>query len=159
HQLPLVGFLKAVQQEVLRIPKSVEVTMTIMRTLLASGLVLLLSALAFGQSPSIEKTADGITVPVGDSFLKLEVCSADVIRVAFAKDRAFSARKSLVAAPRRCEATQWSVTNSTREAVLTTTKLKVKVDLTTGAVGFFDSAGQPIVLEKQNGRTLTPAEV
>ena len=92
--------------------------MTIIRTLLASGLVFVLSAMAVGQSPIVEKTDDGITVRVGDSFLKLEVCSADVIRVAFAKDRAFFARKSLVASPRRCEGTQWSVTNSPREAVL-----------------------------------------
>jgi alpha-D-xyloside xylohydrolase len=133
--------------------------MTIIRTLLASALAFFLSAMVAAQSPAIEKSDDGILVRVADSFLKLEVCSADVIRVAFAKDRAFFARKSLVAAPRRCESTQWSVTNSPREAVLTTTKLKAKVDLTTGSLGFFDSAGQPIVLEKQNGRTLTPAEV
>ena len=133
--------------------------MTIIRTLLAGGLVLLSSAMAFGQSPAVEKTDDGVMVRVGDSFLKLEVCSTKVIRVAFAKDRAFFARKSLVAGPRRCEATQWNVTNSTREAVLTTTKLKVKVDLTTGSLRFFDHADQPIVMEKQNGRTLTPAEV
>src|ERR1700730_1429297 len=133
--------------------------MTIIRTLLASGLVFLFSAMANAQSPAIEKTDEGIMVRVGDSYLKLKVCSADVIRVAFAKDRAFFARKSLVAAPRRCETTQWSVTNSPREAVLTTTKLKVKVDLTTGTLGFFDSAGQPIAMEKQNGRTITPVEV
>ena len=133
--------------------------MTIIRTLLAGGLALLFLAPAFGQSRAVEKTDEGILVRVGDSFLKLEVCSAEVIRVAFAKDRAFFARKSLVAAPRRCETTQWNVTNSPREAVLTTTKLKVKVDLTTGLVGFFDHADHPIVMEKQNGRTLTPAEV
>jgi alpha-D-xyloside xylohydrolase len=133
--------------------------MTVIRTLLTGGLVLLFSATAFGQSPAVEKTAEGISVRVGDSFLKLEVCSAEVIRVAFAKDRAFFARKSLVASPRRCEATQWSVTNSPHQAVLTTTKLKAKVDLTTGSLGFFDHADQPIVMEKQNGRTLTPAEV
>ena len=133
--------------------------MTIIRTLLTGGLVLLFSATAFGQSPAVEKTDEGIMVRVGDSFLKLEVCSAEVIRVAFAKDRAFFARKSLVASPRRCEATHWNVTNSPHQAVLTTTKLKVKVDLTTGSLGFFDHADQPIVMEKQNGRTLTPAEV
>jgi len=133
--------------------------MTIIRTLLASLLVLLFSAMACGQSPAVEKTNEGIVVRVGDSFLKLEVCSPEVIRVAFAKDRAFFARQSLVASPRRCEPTQWNVTNSAHEAVLRTPKLKVKIDLTTGALGFLDQAGQPIVMEKQNGRTLTPAEV
>src|SRR6266536_1643630 len=67
--------------------------MTIRRTLLAGGLVLLVSAMTFGQS-AVEKTDEGIMVQVGDSFLKLEVCSAEVVRVAFAKDRGFFARKS-----------------------------------------------------------------
>ncbi len=132
--------------------------MTIRRTLLAGGFVLLVSAMTFGQS-AVEKTDEGIMVQVGDSFLKLEVCSAEVVRVAFAKDRGFFARKSLVASPRRCEATQWNVIIRPREAVLITTKLKVKVDLTSGALSFFDQSDQPIVMEKQNGRTLTPAEV
>lgn len=133
--------------------------MTIWRTLLASGLVLLYSAMAFGQSSAVEKTDNGILVRVSESFLKLEVCGTDVIHVAFAKERSFFARKSLVAGPRRCELTQWKVTNSPREAVLSTTKLKVKVDLATGALSFFDSNDQPIAMEKQNGRSLIPVEV
>ena len=133
--------------------------MRIIRALLASLLALLFSAVAFGQSPAVEKTNEGIVVRIGDSFLKLEVCSAEVIRVAFARDRAFFTRQSLVASPRRCEPTQWNVTNSAREAILRTPKLKIKVDLTTGALGFFDQTDQPIVTEKQNGRTLTPVEV
>jgi len=53
-----------------------------------------------------EKLSDGIIVRYGDSILKVEVCTDSVIHVAFAKDRAFFARKSLSTSPRQCEATQ-----------------------------------------------------
>src|SRR5712692_9712991 len=120
--------------------------MTNMRTLLTGLLVLLLfSMIVLAHSPPFQKTEDGILVRAGDSFLELEVCSAEVIRVAFAKDRTFLARKSLVAGARRCEMTSWNATHSSREAVVTTTKIKVKVDLRTGSLGFFDVADRPIV--------------
>ena len=106
-----------------------------------------------------EKLSDGIVVHLGDSFLNVEVCTDSVIHVGFAKDCTFFARKTLTAAPKQCEATQWAFTSGPREAVLTTAKLKVKVDLATGALGFFDQNGQPVAMEKKDGRTLTPATV
>ena len=106
-----------------------------------------------------ERLADGIVVPVRDSFLKLEVCTDSVIHVTFSKDRAFSARQTLAAAPKQCEATPWKFTSGPHEAVLSTAKLKIKVDLATSALSFFDRNGQPVAMEKKDGRTLTPAEV
>ena len=94
---------------------------------------------------------------VGGGMLKLEVCADDLIRVAFAKDAAFFTRKSLMAAPKRCDGAPWQL-NDTKDK-LTTAKLSVGVDLTTGAVSFADAAGQPIVAEKAGGRVLTAATV
>jgi alpha-D-xyloside xylohydrolase len=106
-----------------------------------------------------EKLSDGIVVPIGDAFLKVDVCTESVIHVAYAKDRAFFARQSLAAAPKRCGATQWKLTSGPRAAVLSTARLKVKVDLATGTLSFFDHRGQPVAMEKKDGRSLTPAEV
>jgi alpha-D-xyloside xylohydrolase len=106
-----------------------------------------------------ERLTDGILVPVRDSFLKLEVCTDSVIHVTFSKDRTFSARQTLAAAPKQCEATAWKFTGGPHDAVLSTAKLKIKVDLATGALSFFDRNGQPMVMEKKDGRTLTPAVV
>ena len=111
------------------------------------------------QLATPEKVADGILVGIGDAFLKIEVCSDDVIRVAYAKDRAFFARKSLMAEPKRCETPQWKLTSERGEAILTTAKLRVKVDLATGTVSFLDSAGRQILAETKNGKTLAPTEV
>jgi alpha-D-xyloside xylohydrolase len=106
-----------------------------------------------------EKLPNGIVVRVIDGFLKLEVCTDTVIHVTFSKDLAFSARQSLVAAPKQCEATPWTLINDPREALLSTAKLKIKVDLRTSVLSFFDLNGRPIAMETPDGRTLTPAEV
>jgi alpha-D-xyloside xylohydrolase len=107
----------------------------------------------------MEKDKDGVVVPVGDAFLKVEFCTDDVVHVACAKDRAVLVRPSLATEPRRCEPTRWGLTSGPHEATLRTAKLKVRLDLATGALAFLDPAGQPIVLEKEGGRTMTPAEV
>ncbi|MGA2030163.1 MAG: TIM-barrel domain-containing protein [Verrucomicrobiota bacterium] len=103
-----------------------------------------------------EKLKDGVVIPVGDSFLKLEVCADDIIRVAYAKDRAFFARKSLMAGVRHDAKTKWTLNTEHGEAILTTDKLQAHVDLASGAVSFFDANGQPILAEKKEGRTLMP---
>lgn len=127
----------------------------IVTALLSSYLVI-----AQPRKPSIlEKLSDGIMLRVGDSFLKIEVCTDSVIHVAFSKDRTFFARQTLAAAPKRCEATQWNFTGGDREAFITTAKLKIKVDLNTGRVSFLDRNGLPVAVETNNGRTLTPTEI
>jgi alpha-D-xyloside xylohydrolase len=125
-------------------------------------LVLLSVHTGFAQHPArpkAEKLTDGVVLRRGDSTLKVEVCSETVIRVGFAKDQTFFARKTLAAGPKQCQPTPWTFTSNSREAVISTSKLKVKLDLATGTLGFFDKNGQPLTQEKKNSRTLAPVEV
>ncbi len=108
---------------------------------------------------NIERVSDGIIVHVGDGLLKLEVCAADVVRVAYAKDKSFFTRKSLAAAPKRCDGAKWDVTQEAGTATLATAKLRARVDLGTGRVSFLDATGAPILEEKEGGRTVMPAIV
>ena len=48
-----------------------------------------------------EQVADGIIIPIGDKFLKIQVCADNIIRVAEAGDRAFFSRASLSVEPQR----------------------------------------------------------
>ena len=64
-----------------------------------------------------------------------------------------------MAAPRKCTPSAWKLTKTDRKATIATAKLRVDVDLTTGAVAFFDAAGRPIAAERAGGRSLTPATV
>jgi alpha-D-xyloside xylohydrolase len=100
---------------------------------------------------------DGLVVRVGDGFLKLEICADDIVRVAYAKDQAFFARKSLAAQPKRCDGAQFEVTEAAGTATLATAKLRARVDLATGRIAFLDPSGAPVLEEK--GRTLMAATV
>ena len=106
-----------------------------------------------------EKLADGIVVPINGTFLKVEVFADNVIRIAAAKDRAFLAHSTPATEVRHQEKTRWKLDTRDGVATLSTAKLQVRVNLVTGAVAFFDSNGKPILAEKADGRTITPAEV
>src|SRR6476660_3007741 len=73
---------------------------------------------------------------VAGGRLAVEVCADDVIGARFAIDGEFSARPSLMAAPRRCGAAGCRMATEGGAATITTAKLKVRVDLGTGAVSF-----------------------
>jgi len=106
-----------------------------------------------------EKHADGIVVSLDGAFLKVQVYAGNVVRVACAGNRAFFDRRSVVTEPKHIVKTDWSVKNQNGEAVLSTARLQVHVNLTNGAVSFFDADGKPILAETPGGRTITPAVV
>jgi alpha-D-xyloside xylohydrolase len=120
-----------------------------------------ISALAPISVPAAtpEKVADGIIVPIGDRSLKIQVCAADIVRVACANDRAFFDRNSLAVIQNRTGPVSWSLKEDARSATLSTPKLQVRVDLRSGAVTFLDAGGKKILAEKPDGRVLTPAVV
>ena len=102
---------------------------------------------------------DGVVIPVAGGFLKIEVVAADVVRVAFATDTAFFARRSLAAGDRVRDPVPWRVVRRSDETRVETGHLSVRVSRATGAVGFFDAAGRRIAAEVPGGRELLPAEV
>src|SRR3982751_5369159 len=68
------------------------------------------------------------TFSVAGGRLRIEVCADDVVRVAFAKDDAFFARPSLMAAPKRCTSPRWKLTQTDKAAAISTARLRVNVD-------------------------------
>ncbi|MGD0992164.1 MAG: TIM-barrel domain-containing protein [Gemmatimonadales bacterium] len=102
--------------------------------------------------------SDGVVIPVAGGFLKIEVVAADVIRVAFAPDSAFFARRSLAAGDRTREAVPWKVVRVGGETRIETGRLSVRVSRA-GAVAFYDKRGRRIAAEAPGGRELTPADV
>jgi alpha-D-xyloside xylohydrolase len=115
---------------------------------------------AEGGLGGMTMTGDVPPIEAGGGTLKLEVCASDVIRVMFATDPAFFSRTSLVAAPKRCDATTpWERIEEAGNVTLRTTRVELRIDTATGRIGFFDRNGNLIVNEKTNGRTLEPATV
>jgi alpha-D-xyloside xylohydrolase len=115
--------------------------------------------MASSPAPSapVERQSDGVIVRVGEGLLKLEVCASDVMRVAYAKDRAFFGRKNLASQPRQCGGAKFEVSEAQGNVSVSTAQMRARVDLGTGRVAFFDGKGAPILEEK--GRTLMPALV
>jgi alpha-D-xyloside xylohydrolase len=115
------------------------------------------TAPATSAPANIERQSDGIILPQKDGDLKIQVLGDNLIRVAFAKDRAFFDRPSLVVLLDKPAAVQWNVDSTGDAVTLSTAKLKVQINRETGAVSFLDSAGKPILAEKSEGRMITPA--
>ncbi|MGN6370699.1 MAG: TIM-barrel domain-containing protein [Phycisphaerae bacterium] len=106
----------------------------------------------------IGKVADGIILPEPNGFLKLQVISDDIVRVAYAPDRAFFNHKSFAIAAMHASPAHWDVAADADNKVLTTARLKVVVDAQ-GTVKFEDLAGKMILGELPGSRTMEPAEV
>jgi alpha-D-xyloside xylohydrolase len=130
-----------------------------MLRVVALPLALGLLAPAAVRPASPEEQPDGLVVATAGGHLKIAFCADDVVRVVFARDRAFFDRSSLAAGVRRCEAVRIERTAAKDSLTLATSKIKVRVDLATGTVAFLDAAGRPVLAEKPGGRGLEPAEV
>lgn len=114
-------------------------------------------AMPVAAAPAVRD--DGVVIPVAGGLLEIQVVAPDVIRVAFAPDSAFFARKSLAAGERVRQRVPFKVERAADEIRIETSRLSVRVSRATGAVAFYDSAGKQILAEAPGGRTLMPAEV
>src|SRR5215469_449424 len=123
------------------------------------GIIFAGSFTAFASSNQPQKVKDGVIIPIGNYYLKLEVCADNVIRVARAPDPSFFSRNSLAAGVRYDAKTAWAFNTGDGEGVLMTDKLIVKVDLGSGAVSFFNSDDDLILAEDKYGHNITPAIV
>ena len=108
---------------------------------------------------ALVRMTNGIRMTFPDGLLNLEVCADDIIRVSYAKDAAFFARKTPATEVRKDVTTKWTVDTVNGETVLTTAKVQARVNPATGAVSFYDLKGKLILAEKADGRTLTPVTV
>jgi alpha-D-xyloside xylohydrolase len=108
---------------------------------------------------SVQKDSDGVTLKMTPGTLKLQVFSPRIIRVVYGPGDSVPVAKSFAVAGRPIHA-HWTVTEKPEEICLRTGELEARVSRASGAVGFYDTNGQPVLLEKTNGgRTLKPARI
>ena len=112
------------------------------------------------KTVAVEKQADGFIIPLGGMYLKLQVRAANIIRVEASPHRAFFAQPSFtVVASKTLAQTPWHLVRAPGRITLVTASVQARVDMATGAVSFWDAAGQPILVEKPGARRLQPAQV
>ncbi|HEX5322187.1 MAG TPA: TIM-barrel domain-containing protein [Capsulimonadaceae bacterium] len=102
---------------------------------------------------------DGLILPMRSGFLRIQLCAPGIVRMVFAKDARFFAHPSLMVAQNRWPAVKWTPRFTSRETILSTSKLDIHVGTRSGTVSFYDKADHLILAEAPNGHMLTPAVV
>lgn len=109
---------------------------------------------------SVHRDADGITLKLKPGTLKLQVFSPRVIRVVYSVEDKLPQTKSLAVIVAPAARVNWRVIETADEVRLRTDEIEARVNRGSGAVGFFDKDGRPLLVEKGGGgRSLTPARV
>src|SRR6266508_1758493 len=113
---------------------------------LALLMVLAIVALCGASTAAgVQRLSDGILVPVNEGFLRLQVRSDSIVRVLFSKVREPRVDELMIVKPQRTTPPKWTLQTSPANATLTTSKLRVTVNLADGTIAFADSAGRPIL--------------
>lgn len=112
----------------------------------------------------VKKTDDGVIISLNGidnqaKKVRLQVITPHIIRVTATPANTFTRPKSLMLAPKKHPAVQWSISQNKDSLILTTSALSALVSLKTGQVQFKDTAGNIILKEKTEGRSFIPDTV
>ena len=105
-----------------------------------------------------EKQPGGIELRTAGGMLRVRIVAENIARVTFAKSAILFTRGTSAVLP-DAAIPKWSLAETSGELVLATSKLKVRVDGSTGRVSFQDAAGQAILAESPGGHVLESAVV
>lgn len=118
------------------------------------------------STSSYQKTKNGIIVKINktdktEEFnLRLKVINDNIIHVTATPEADFSKEKSLIAVMESKPSPEFNVAEDTANIVISTKKLNIKVNKTTGELDFSDKSGKSILREnKGGGKSFTPIEV
>ena len=107
---------------------------------------------------SYKKGADGVTFKLDKGLMKVNIRKDDIIEVKYTLLNAFQTKHSLVINNTWAQPTAFQVEEKNGEVIITTKKLKVKVDKASNAVTYTDLTGKVITAEdKQENKTMKPA--
>jgi len=117
-------------------------------------------------SQNFQKQEDGVLFEItkqketDPQWLRIQVCSEEIIRVLAAPEKSFSSRPSLMVEKTHWEHVPFSVKENNELIEISTLKTTVKVNFKTGAVAFFDASGQLLLQERvEGGKIITSADV
>jgi hypothetical protein len=105
----------------------------------------------------VEKLDDGVLIHLpgpNAKAIKLEVISDRIIQVIISPVGSIQGDTSLMVIAGK-KKTEWSVATKNNETTLSTTLLKVVVELSTGRIKFHDLKNQPLLEEDRSGSSFT----
>lgn len=132
-------------------------------TLFSSLLAILLTLACNRNSYVIEN--DGVTVRLKTTaiqpvkLVRIQVLDEDIFRVSATPSNSFADKESLSVILHPEPEKNWSVREGTDTLTILTKTTKAMISLQTGMVSFYDSTGNLILKEDQNGRTFSAITV
>ena len=130
--------------------------------------VIIIFSLLIGLQNSFayEKQPDGVLFKMQKqnetdaSWIKIQVCNDDIIRVIASPVDSFSHRPSLMVDKKSWEPVKWTVKENSSTVEISTANVVVHVDTITGSVAFYDSQNNLLLQENTSGgKVITPADV
>jgi len=113
-----------------------------------------------------EKQPDGVFFEIKKQketdaqWIKIQVCTENIIRVIASPEKSFSNRPSLMAEKTNWESVEWTMKENDDEVEISTSKIRVIINRENGSVTFLDLAGNKILQEKSDGgKIITAANV
>src|SRR5438270_13682578 len=106
---------------------------------------------------SFQRQADSVVFTQREGFLKLQVCSDDVIHVLYSPSAAFEEHPNFVVTKTKWQTPQWTMQDTPDEITITTGRLKVSVARIDGAITYKEAGGASLVQDAN--RWLTPVKV
>jgi alpha-D-xyloside xylohydrolase len=101
----------------------------------------------------------GVTFTMNSGCMKLQVCQEDIIRVQYTNAASIPAKTSL-SVNKVWDTTSFKVTEDTTNVVITTARMKAKVNKSNGSISYTDLNDKIILSEDSaNSKTVTPVNV
>jgi len=109
---------------------------------------------------SFKKDADGITCKLDKGIMKIKICKDDIVEVKYTTLETFSSKTSLVINNKWKGQSKFTVKENPNEIVLTTGRLKVKVNRLSGSITYTDLKDVVILAEDaSNGKSMKAATI
>lgn len=105
------------------------------------------------------KTAKQVTFKLDKGLMQLSICRVDLIGVKYTILDSFSKNESLVVNNKWLQPVAFTVTDGKGEIVITTAKLRIKVNKATNAIAYYNLAGKLITAEDSSNKSMTAATI
>jgi alpha-D-xyloside xylohydrolase len=128
-------------------------------TLLLALMVTLSSWQAKASVVSFTKDADGITFTLDKGLMKVKICKDDLIEVKHTSLASLAEKNSLVVNNPWKTAIKFDVAETGNEIVITTSRLKIKVNRATNAITYADLNDEVILAEDKTNKKMTAATI
>ena len=138
--------------------------LSLSKTVFIVGVMLITSAFTLNSIKAsvitYSKTADGITFKLDKGVMKINILSADIIGVKYTLMESVPLKQSLVVKNDWKNTVAFNVFQDSKEIVITTSRLKIKVNKATQAIKYINLQDQLILAEAaSDGKKITAANI